>query len=192
LLLGVANFLTVVAAFGVSFFLPRIIKEFGLSDPQTGFLSAVPYALAATCLVWWGKRWDARLERRFHTLIPIVFASMGPAAAAPLTDPTARTIAFSRVAIGCWAAMPVFWSLCFGNIPSKNAAGAIAVINVIANLGGFAGPSIMGFIRDHTGGFVVGLLVLAGVNLVAAAIVVLVSRGHTCEGRVAESRALSS
>ena len=86
LLLGVANFSTVVAAFGVSFFLPRIIKEFGLSDPQTGFLSAVPYALAAICLVWWGKRWDARLERRYHTLIPIVFASMGPAAAAPLTE----------------------------------------------------------------------------------------------------------
>jgi MFS family permease len=179
LLFGVANFAIVVAAYGVSFFLPRIIKEFGLSDLQTGFLSAVPYALAAIGLVWWGKLSDARLERRYHTVIPIVFASVGLAAAALLTDPAARTIAFSCAAIGCWAAMPVFWSLCFGNIPSKNAAGAIAVINAIANLGGFTGPSIMGFFRDHTGDFAVGLLVLAGVNLVAAGIVVLVGRKPT-------------
>jgi nitrate/nitrite transporter NarK len=96
-----------------------------------------------------------------------------------LTDPAARTIAFSCAAIGCWAAMPVFWSLCFGSIPSKNAAGAIAVINAIANLGGFTGPSIMGFFRDRTGDFAVGLLVLAGVNLVAAGIVVLVGRKPT-------------
>ncbi|CAD6516259.1 MFS transporter [Paraburkholderia metrosideri] len=179
LLFGVANFAIVVAAYGVSFFLPRIIKEFGLSDLQTGFLSAVPYALAAIGLVWWGKRSDARLERRYHTVIPIVFASVGLAAAALLTNPAARTIAFSCAAIGCWAAMPVFWSLCFGNIPTKNAAGAIAVINAIANLGGFTGPSIMGFFRDHTGDFEVGLLVLAGVNLVAAGIVVLVGRKPT-------------
>ena len=179
LLFGLANFAIVVAAYGVSFFLPRIIKEFGLSDLQTGFLSAVPYALAAIVLVWWGKRSDARLERRYHTVIPIVFASVGLAAAALLTDPAARTIAFSCAAIGCWAAMPVFWSLCFGNIPRKNAAGAIAVINAIANLGGFTGPSIMGFFRDRTGDFVVGLLVLAGVNLVAAGIVVLVGREPT-------------
>lgn len=179
LLFGLANFAIVVAAYGVSFFLPRIIKEFGLSDLQTGFLSAVPYALAAIVLVWWGKRSDARLERRYHTVIPIVFASVGLAAAALLTDPVARTIAFSCAAIGCWAAMPVFWSLCFGNIPRKNAAGAIAVINAIANLGGFTGPSIMGFFRDRTGDFVVGLLVLAGVNLVAAGIVVLVGRKPT-------------
>ncbi|AXF06191.1 MFS transporter [Paraburkholderia hospita] len=179
LLFGLANFAIVVAAYGVSFFLPRIIKEFGLSDLQTGFLSAVPYALAAIMLVWWGKRSDAKLERRYHTVIPIVFASVGLAAAALLTDPAARTIAFSCAAIGCWAAMPVFWSLCFGNIPRKNAAGAIAVINAIANLGGFTGPSIMGFFRDRTGDFVVGLLVLAGVNLVAAGIVVIVGREPT-------------
>ena len=192
LLLGVANFAIVVAAYGVSFFLPRIIKEFGLSDLQTGFLSAVPYALAAISLVWWGKRSDATLERRYHAFAPIVFASIGLAAAALLSDPTARMIAFSCAAIGCWAAMPVFWALCFGKIPSKNAAGAIAVINAIANLGGFTGPSIMGFFRDHTGGFVVGLLVLAGVNFVAAVVVVLVGRGPAHEGSVAKSSVASS
>lgn len=192
LLFGVANFAIVVAAYGVSFFLPRIIKEFGLSDLQTGFLSAVPYALAAISLVWWGKRSDAKLERRYHVFVPIVFASVGLTAAALLSDPTARMIAFSCAAIGCWAAMPVFWALCFGNIPSKNAAGAIAVINAIANLGGFMGPSIMGFFRDHTGGFQVGLLVLAGVNLVAAAIVILVGRGLAQQGAGANSRIASS
>lgn len=192
LLFGVANFAIVVAAYGVSFFLPSIIKEFGLSDLQTGFLSAVPYALAAISLVLWGKRSDAKLERRYHAFAPIVFASIGLAAAALLSDPTARMIAFSCAAIGCWAAMPVFWALCFGNIPSKNAAGAIAVINAIANLGGFTGPFIMGFFRDHTGGFVVGLLVLAGVNLVAAAIVVHVGSGRAHEGGVAKANVTSS
>lgn len=189
LLFGVANFSIVVAAYGVSFFLPRIITEFGLSDLQTGFLSAVPYGLAAISLVWWGKRSDAKLERRYHTLVPIMLASMGLTAAALLTDPTARIIAFSCAAVGCWAAMPVFWSLCFSNIPAKNAAGAIAVINAIANLGGFTGPSLMGFFRDHTGGFAAGLLVLAGINLIAAAIVLFVGRGRGKEGNFAEARA---
>lgn len=176
LLLGAANFAIVVASYGVSFFLPRIIKEFGLGDLQTGMLSAVPYALAAVAMILWGKRSDARLERRFHTAAPIALASLGLVAAALLSDPVARMAAFSCAAIGCWASMPPFWSLCFSQIPNKVAAGSIAAINAIANLGGFTGPFIMGVLRDNTGDFVVGLLVLAGINLVAAIIVLGVAR----------------
>lgn len=179
LLLGLANFAIVVGAYGVSFFLPRIIKEFGLGDLQTGLISAVPYALAAIAMIWWGKRSDARLERRFHTAAPIVLATLGLIAAALLSDPLAQMAAFSCAAIGCWASISPFWSLCFSQIPTKFAAGAIAAINAIANLGGFTGPAIMGFFRDRTGDFTVGLLILAGINLCAVAIVLFINRTRT-------------
>lgn len=176
LMLGVANFSVVVASYGVSFFLPRIIKEFGMNDLQTGLLSAVPYAIAAVVMIAWGRRSDAKMERRFHTAAPIVFASLGLLAAALMNDPIVRMVAFSCAAVGCWAAMSPFWSLCFSQLPTKTAAGSIAAINAIANLGGFTGPSIMGFFRDRTGDFTVGLLVLALVNIVAVVIVVTIDR----------------
>ncbi len=87
--------------------------------------------------------------------------------------------AFSCAAIGCWASISPFWSLCFSQIPTKFAAGAIAAINAIANLGGFTGPAIMGFFRDRTGDFTVGLLILAGINLCAVAIVLFINRTRT-------------
>lgn len=186
LLLGIANMATVMGSYGISFFLPRIINGFGLSDLQTGFLSAVPYALAALSLVLWGRRSDLKLERRFHTAAPIILSSMGMIVAALLTDPTLRMVAFCCAAIGTWAAMPAFWSLCFENIPVSVAAGAIALINAIANLGGFIGPSVMGFFRDHTGGFAVGLFVLAGVNAIAALIVIIVDRRRSAQERIAQ------
>ncbi|WP_416465251.1 MFS transporter [Pseudomonas sp. LFS044] len=176
LMLGVANFSVVVASYGVSFFLPRIVKEFGLNDLQTGLLAAVPYAAAAIVMVAWGRRSDAKMERRFHTAAPIVFASLGLVAAALMTDPVARMIAFSCAAVGCWAAMSPFWSLCFSHIPTRTAAGSIAAINAIANLGGFMGPSIMGFFRDRTGDFTAGLLVLAAITFVAVIIILMITR----------------
>ncbi|MFP3554869.1 MFS transporter [Paraburkholderia sp. SIMBA_049] len=178
LALGLVNFAIVVAVYGVSFFLPRIIKDFGLGYLQTGFVSSLPYALAAIGLVLWGKRSDAKLERRMHTVVPILFASAGLVVAALLSDPTAKVVAFCCAAVGLWASLPVFWSLCVTNMSERDAPASIAVINAIANLGGFAGPFIMGFFRDHTGGFTVGLLVLAGVNVAAAAIVVFIGEGR--------------
>ncbi|MNZ93780.1 putative tartrate transporter [compost metagenome] len=135
----------------------------------------MPYAVAAIVMIAWGRRSDAKMERRFHTAAPIVLASFGLVAAALLTDPAPRMIAFSCAAVGCWAAMSPFWSLCFSHLPTRTAAGSIAAINAIANLGGFTGPSIMGFFRDRTGDFTAGLLALAAITIVAVIIVLMIN-----------------
>jgi len=174
LFLSLAHFAIVLSIYGVSFFMPRIIKEFGLTNLQTGFVSSTPYIIAVISLVWWGRRSDAKLERRFHTAVPVLFAGAGLAAAALLVDPTAKMIAFGVAAMGSFGALPAFWSLSMNALSTKQAPGAIAVIGAVGNLGGFVGPSVMGLAKDHTGTFTAGLLLLAGTALVAAIIVLVI------------------
>ena len=176
LLLGYVNFTSILVTYGVSFFLPRIIKDFGLTDLKTGFVSSVPYALCAVALVWWGRRSDRKRERRFHTALPLLVAGVGLAAAALVTDPTAKVAGFSLAVIGSFSFSPPFWAFSFSNMSSKDAPASIAAINAIGNLGGFFGPWIMGFFRDYTGGYAAGLLILGTGAVVSAAIVLTMGR----------------
>jgi MFS family permease len=79
LALSLVYFGAVATNYGLSFFLPQIVKAFGLTNVQTGFVSALPYAVGLLS-VWWGHRSDRRLERRFHLAFPLFVASAGIAA----------------------------------------------------------------------------------------------------------------
>jgi len=159
------------AGYGLGFFLPQIVKAFGLTNLETGFVSAIPYVVGVFSIIWWGHRSDAKLERRFHTGFAIFIAAAGLAVAAFLNDPWAKMVAFSVAGFGMYAAAPVFWTLPTAFLSGAAGAGGIAIINSIGNLAGFVGPSVMGVIKDKTGSFTDGLLVLAGGAVVAAAIV---------------------
>jgi len=176
LALSLVYFGAVAANYGLSFFLPQIVKAFGLSNLQTGFVAAIPYAVGVVAIVWWGRRSDAKLERRFHTGFAIFVAAGGLAAGAFLNDPTAKMVAFSVAAFGIFGSLPVFWTLPTAFLSGAAAAGGIAIINSIGNLAGFVGPSVMGVVKDSTGSFTDGLLVLAGVAL--AALVIVLSLRH--------------
>ena len=171
LALSLVYFGVVGTNYGLSFFLPQIVKEFGMTNLQTGFVSAVPYLIGVVSIIWWGRRSDMKLERRFHAGFPIFVAALGLAVAAFLNDPWAKIIAFSVAAFGFFGVLPVFWTLPTAFLSGAAAAAGIAIINSIGNLAGFIGPSIMGVIKDKTGSFAGGLLVLAGGAVVALAIV---------------------
>jgi ACS family tartrate transporter-like MFS transporter len=181
LALSLVYFGAVATNYGLSFFLPQIVKAFGMSNLQTGFVAAIPYAVGVIGIVWWGRHSDAKLERRFHTGFAIFIAAAGLTVAAFLNDPTAKMVAFSVAGFGIFGSLPVFWTLPTAFLSGAAAAGGIAIINSIGNLAGFAGPSVMGMIKDSTGSFTNGLLVLAGVAVVALVIVLLLRHDTALE-----------
>jgi ACS family tartrate transporter-like MFS transporter len=176
LALSLVYFGAVAVNYGLSFFLPQIVKAFGLSNLQTGFVSAIPFVVGVVTIVWWGRRSDAKMERRFHTAFPLFVAAAGLAAGAFLDDPTAKMAAFSVAGFGIFGALPVFWTLPTAFLSGAAAAGGIAIINSIGNLAGFAGPYVMGWVKDSTGSFTYGLLLLSAAAIVG--MVIVLALGH--------------
>jgi MFS transporter, ACS family, tartrate transporter len=169
--LSLVYFGAVATNYGLGFFLPQIVKSFGLSTFMTTVVAAIPYAVGTIAMIGWGLRSDHVGERRWHTAIPLLIAAAGIAASTVLDDPTLKMISFSVAGFGIFACLPVFWTLPTAFLSGAAAAAGIAVVNSIGNLAGFAGPFAMGWIKDHTGSYTGGLLLLAGVGIIAVGIV---------------------
>jgi MFS transporter, ACS family, tartrate transporter len=179
--LSVVYFGAVALNYGLSFFLPQIVKAFGGSNFQTGLVAALPYAVGLVGIVMWGRRSDRKLERRFHLAFPLFVASAGIAVSTVLDDPVLKMFALSVAGFGIFANLPVFWTYPAAFLSGAAAAGGIALINSIGNLAGFAGPYIVGRLKDLTGGYTEGLLSLAAAGMVATVVVLLLPHQHALE-----------
>jgi D-galactonate transporter len=179
--LSLVYFGAVATNYGLSFFLPQIVKTFGLNTFLTTLVSAAPYLVGLIGMVWWGHRSDRAAERRYHTAIPLFLAAAGIAISTVLDDPSLKMIALCVGGLGIFACLPVFWTLPTAFLSGAAAAAGIAVINSVGNLAGFAGPFAMGWIKDHTGSYTGGLLLLAGLGIIAMGIVLTLSRDETHE-----------
>jgi len=175
-LLALIYFCLVLGLYGVSFWLPQIVndlKQGGLV--ATGLLSALPYLLAAPAMVAVARHSDLRHERRWHI---VGSAAAGGAGLIFLVMarglPVLSILALGVATSGIMAALSIFWSLPTAFLHGRAAAGGIALINCIGNLGGYFGPVILGWVKQHTGDVDVGLYVLA-CALCLAALLVLVS-----------------
>lgn len=157
--------------YGVGFFLPQIVKNFGLSNAVTGLVTAIPYVVGTVGMIWYGRRSDRTMERRKHVAVALAIASGGIAISTLLENPALKMLALSVSAFGVFAALPVFWTLPTAFLSGSSAAAGIAAINSIGNLSGFGGPYAMGWIKDRTGSYTGGLLVVAGVAALALGIV---------------------
>ena len=175
-LLAVPDFGIVLGLYGLNLWLPQMIKEMGFSNVETGFVIVVPYLASAIAMVLWGASSDARGERVWHTASAALLGAAGLICAALLHTPLAVMIALTVAACGIYAALSVFWTLPTAILRGTAAAGGIALINSISNTGGFFGPSIMGWLKQHTGGYSAGLGVLALSLTLAAMLVVAIGR----------------
>ncbi|WP_027798686.1 MFS transporter [Paraburkholderia dilworthii] len=167
--------------YGLSFFLPQIVKAFGLTNLQTGFVTSLPYIVGVISMVFWGRHSDRKLERKRHVAIALTVAAAGIAASAGLDNPVEKMIALSIAGFGIFGCLPVIWTLPAAFLSGAAAAGGIAAINSLGNLAGFFGPYAMGWIKDSTGGFGAGLLCLAGAGLVGAAAALLLHHDPSLE-----------
>jgi MFS transporter, ACS family, tartrate transporter len=178
LLLAASYFGIVGINFGLSFFLPQIVRAFDLSLLQTGFVAAIPFAVAAFGMMWWGRRSDSRGERRFHVLFPMALGIIGLAGSTVVSIPVIKLALLCLASFGVFSALPIFWSLLPGLLGPAVAAIGFAVINSVGNLSGFAAPYVVGIIKDATGSTAGGLQAIAAYAVIAWLILALVSRRH--------------
>jgi ACS family tartrate transporter-like MFS transporter len=179
--LSLVYFGAVATNYGLSFFLPQIVKAFGLNTFLTTVVSAAPYVVGLVAMVWWGRRSDRHVERRFHAAFPLFLAAAGIAVSTALDDPTLKMLSLCVAGFGILACLPVFWTLPTAFLSGAAAAAGIAVINSIGNLAGFAGPFAMGWIKDHTGSYAGGLLLLAALGIIAMGIVLMLGHDDALE-----------
>lgn len=163
LLLAFAIFCNIGALFGVTLWMPQIIKGFGgLSNTQAGLLTAVPYFCAGAAMVLNGWHSDRTEERRFHILIPACIGGLGLAMAGFSQSPLAGMIAICIGASGILASNILFWPLPSLFLTGAAAAAGIALVNSVGNLGGFVGPYINGWAKDYFGDYSASMCVLGG------------------------------
>jgi len=168
-------FLIVTSGYGFSFFLPQIVKGLsGASDLGVGVWSAVPFAVAAVGMVTVAAHSDRTGERRWHVAACGVLAAIGLGTSSIAPSPQLAFAALAVAAIGLYAFTPPFWSLPTAVLRGDGAAAGIGLINAVGNLGGFIGPFLMGWIRDASGDFRVGLQVLATAALLSGVVVATV------------------
>ena len=179
--LSVVYFGAVAVNYGLSFFLPQIVKAFGVSNAQAGLITALPYVVGVISIVAWGRRSDRKLERRFHTAFPMFVAATGIALSTALDDPALKMLSLSVAGFGIFGCLPVFWTLPTAFLSGPAAAGGIAIINSIGNLAGFAGPYAIGWIKDSTGSYAGGLLALSAVGFLGAITVIVLGHDHSLE-----------
>lgn len=181
LVLSAVAFFIASQVIGVAFFLPTIVKGFGLTNMQTGLVSTIPPACGAVAMIWWGRRSDRRMERRYHLAGALMVGALGIIAAGFIGDPVLKMAAFTISAIGLNASLPVFWTLAPAFLMGPSAAVGIAFINSIAALGAFLAPYMLGVVKDMTGDFSLGLYVLGGGVIVGALIVLGFAHANALE-----------
>lgn len=162
-------FLMVLVGYGQLLWLPQIIKgASGLSDLAVGLLSTAPPLVAAVAMVRIAAHSDRTGERRLHVAVPTFVTAVGFAAtAATLRAPLLATAALTLVAIGIAGSFGPFWGLATSTLGASAAAGGIALVNAIGNIGGFAGPYVVGLVKDATGSFAGSLLTFAALAGIA-------------------------
>jgi MFS family permease len=164
------------ATYGIGFFLPQIVSNFGLSDAWTGFVVTFPYILGVLGMVYWGRHSDRTGERREHVGLALLIAALCIGGSTVVDNPIGKMILFSLAGFGIYGAQPCFWAMPTTFLTGPAAAAGIAAVNSLGNLSGFFGPYVMGRIKESTGTYTIGLLAIA--TIVGFAMLVGLSLTH--------------
>jgi ACS family tartrate transporter-like MFS transporter len=164
-------------------YLPTLIDTRfpGRAKWEIGLLAAIPNLCALVFMVLNGTHSDRTGERRWHVAIPAFVSALGWALCAWLESPIASLFALTLVQVGIMCMLPVFWTLPTAFLSGLAAAGGIALINSVGNLGGFAGPNILSLSKDLTEEFTSGLRILAVVLCVGGFLALSVRHDYTLE-----------
>ena len=178
LMLSGLYFFFIMGLYGVSFWLPQLIKNLGVNDIMTvGLLSAIPYGVAAACMVLIGQSSDRHAERRWHLVVPALLGALGLMLSGVYgSQPVLGMLALTLGTAGILSVLPVFWTLPTAFLTGASAAAGIALINSIGNLAGFLSPYMVGLIKDATGNTTLALYVLAASMVLGAVVTFFVTR----------------
>ncbi len=156
---------------------PQILKSFGLTNLQTGFLNSIPYGIASVLMILWGRHSDRTSERRWHTALALLLISGGLGALALVPGLLAPSVLMLSCAlIGAYSFKGPFWALSSTWMSPRAVAAGLAGINAIANLVGGGAISLVGLIKESTGSFSIALLPMVALTLAGAVAVLLMTR----------------
>jgi len=185
LILSLVYFGLNTVSYGVSLWLPTLIKSLsGMSNFAIGVLTAIPYVTAAVAMVIVGLHSDRSGERRWHTAVPAFAGALAMSIAAHTSSVGAMTALISVAVLGVFSMMGPFWAMPTSALSGTAAAVGVAVINSVGNLGGFFGPYVIGALRNATGSFRAGLLLVGGALAVSGCLALtLTNRKRASESR---------
>ena len=169
-LIGLAGLGINAAAYGLILFLPQMIHALGVSAAMTPLVNAIPFAVCAVVMVPWAAHSDRRMERNWHAAIPAAMAGLALIACAMLSNPMLVLVTLSLGVTGIFCYAAVFWAVPSAMLTGPAAAAGLALINAVANIGSFAGPYMLGWVKDFTGSYSLGIVVLGLGPLMAAVI----------------------
>jgi MFS transporter, ACS family, tartrate transporter len=181
LLLSLVYFGGTYAGYGIVLFQPQIVRKLAEGYGTIGLINAIPYVFGVIAMILWGRHSDRTGERAGHTAIGYAVGAAGLIACGLMTDPVMTMAMLVVAAMGQSSTGPCFWSLPTAMLSGTAAAGGIALINALGNLGGFFGPYIFGLVRDATGNFTLGLIAIALGPVVSAIVVLLLGHDRRLE-----------
>ncbi|WP_433886790.1 MFS transporter [Pseudomonas vranovensis] len=173
--LALVYFSVMAGLYILGFWLPGMIKSYGVDDPfHIGLLTAVPYIASAVGMIVIGRHSDAVGERRWHLASCMLVAACALIACTLVPgNLVLGLVTLSVAAVGLYASMPLFWTIPTRYLGSESAAGGIALINSLALFGGFTSPTVLGLVKASTGSLDIGLYLFAGLLVVGAGALIL-------------------
>lgn len=168
-LLGVIFLLAAIGFYGYSFWAPLVIRSWtDASNLDVGWITAAIAAATIVLMLLNGRHSDRTRERRLHIAIPLLLMAIGFFFAPVIPSPVLAIIALALVPIGHCSSYGPFWSLPTEFLSGRAAAAGTAMVVTIANIGGFAGPALIGYLKQRTGTHAISFSMLAALSLLGA------------------------
>jgi ACS family tartrate transporter-like MFS transporter len=175
--LGIVYFGINFGRYGVELWLPQIVQGIGFSTLATSFIVAIPYGVGIGAMILWGLRSDRRGERVWHVALPCLSAGICCTLAGILHDDLLVLVSLGAVVVSLLAVQGPFFSLPSSYLSGTAVAGGIGLINMLGTgMGGFLGPSMIGYFKEQTGGYAFGMGVLALALFVSSGVVLATAR----------------
>jgi MFS transporter, ACS family, tartrate transporter len=158
-----------LGSYGIGIWLPLMLKEYHLSNLAIGWIAAIPYLFASIGMILWARHVDEKGRRIVNLALACLLGALGLLAPIVSGSVAVAVTGFSVALIGVTAARAIFWTIPTRFLTGVAAAGGLAFINSIATVGGFVGPSMIGWLKEFSGSYVVGLLAVAAIMVAATA-----------------------
>jgi ACS family tartrate transporter-like MFS transporter len=166
--LGIIFLLVAAGFYGYSFWSPLIIKSLtGLSNFKVGLVLGAVSAVTIIGMLLNSYHSDRTGERAVHIAVPLLVMAVGLLGCALLRQPALAIIALALVPLGHCSSYGPFWSMPTQFLSGPAAAAGIALVTMIANIGGFAGPALIGVLKTQTGTYTTAFLLLGGLAVIA-------------------------
>lgn len=166
------NFCAIIGSVGIGLWMPQILKGFGFGVVQVGFIAAIPYVCGAAGMMLWARLSDAGTDRSWYVAAALLAGAAALVACALAASSALLSIvALCAAVTGIMCYQSTFWPIPSSLLTGSAAAGGLALIVSIGNLGGFVGPYLIGEIRQATGSFSWALAAVAGFLMVGAVLI---------------------